>query len=292
MFKEPANNPQIMHTRVLRSMLESGFVQAEDGKLHYEANGTGPALVLIHAGFLDRRMWDQQFQLFSKHYRVIRYDVRGYGKSDRPETNFSDYKDLHTLLSHLGIGSTHIIGVSNGGRIALDFAVEYPQMVRSLVLVGTGVKGREILGPEEEKAWDEFDVEMKPQEEAVKENRLAEAAEMDVNVWASAQTPESRNRILEIAIDNSHTQKENPGKLQVSPQPPAYKRLSEIRAPTLVIIGDRDVRGMRYIADDVHSKIEGSKILVIPGADHIVNMSRPDEFNRAVLEFLNSSGTF
>ncbi len=121
----------------------------------------------------------------------------------------------------------------------------------------------------------------------MKENRLAEAAEIDVNAWASAQTSASRRRILEIAMDNSHTQKENPGKLQVSPQPPAYKRLSEIRAPTLVIIGDRDVRGMRYITDDVHSKIQGSKKLMIPGADHIVNMSRPDEFNKAVLEFLD-----
>ncbi len=267
-------------------MLESGFVQVEGGRLYYEVNGSGPALVLIHAGFLDRRMWDEQFQLFAKHFRVIRYDVRGYGKSDRPKSNFSDYKDLYSLLSLLGLGSTHIVGVSNGGRIALDFTVEYPQMVRSLVLVGTGVKGREVSGPEQEKAWDEFDVQMKLQEEAVKENRLAEAAEMDVNAWASVQTSASRKRILEIAMDNSHTQKENPGKLQVSPQPPAYKRLSEIRAPTLVIIGDRDVRGMRYIADDVHSKIQGSKKLVIHEADHIVNMSRPDEFNKAVLEFL------
>ncbi len=112
---------------------------------------------------------------------------------------------------------------------------------------------------------------------------------MDVNAWASAQTPASRKRILEIALENSHTQKENPGRLQVSPQPPAFKRLSDIRAPTLIIIGDRDVRGMRYIADDAHSKIPGSRRLVIPGADHIVNMSKLEEFNRAVSEFLDNT---
>ncbi len=132
-------------------MLESGFVQVEGGRLYYEVDWSGPSLVLIHAGFLDRRMWDEQFQLFTKHFRVIRYDVRGYGKSDRPKSNFSDYKDLYSLLSHLGLRTTHIVGVSNGGRIALDFAVEYPQMVRSLVLVGTGVKGRKVSDPEEEK---------------------------------------------------------------------------------------------------------------------------------------------
>ncbi len=107
-------------------------------------------------------MWDEQFQLFAQRFRVIRYDVRGYGKSDRPQSNFSDYKDLYSLLNHLKVKSTNLVGVSNGGRIALDFVVEYPGMANSLVLVGTGVKGREVSSPEEEKAWDEFDVQMKP----------------------------------------------------------------------------------------------------------------------------------
>ena len=269
--------------------MESGFVQVEGGRLYYEVNGSGRPLVLIHAGFLDSRMWDEQFQLFAQHYKVIRYDVRGYGKSDRPLSSFSDYKDLHSLLTHLKVKNADVVGVSNGGRIALDFAVQYPDMVNSLVLVGTGVKGREVSSPEEEKAWDDFDAQMKPQEEAIKENRLAEAAERDVDAWASAQTPISRKHILKIALDNSHIQKDNPGKLQVSPQLPAFKRLSEIRASTLVIVGDRDVRGMQYIADDVHSKIPGSKKMVIHGADHIVNMSKPKEFNKEVLDFLGKT---
>lgn len=267
--------------------MESGFAPVDGGRLYYEVNGSGHPLVLIHAGFLDLRMWDEQFELFSQQYRVIRYDVRGYGKSDWPNASFSDYKDLHNLLLHLKVRTAHILGVSNGGRIALDFAAECPHMVDSLVLVGTGVKGRQVSGPEEEKAWDEFDAQMKPQEEAIKDNRLAEAAEMDVNVWASAQTPDSRKRLLEIALENSRVQEDGPGKLQVSPQPPAYNRLREIRVPTLIMIGDRDVRGMHYVSDDVHSKIQGSKKLVVPGADHIINMSRPNEFNKAVLEFLD-----
>ena len=265
------------------------MLQVDDGRLYYEVNGRGDPIVLIHAGFLDNRMWDEQFQLFAQHYKVIRYDVRGYGKSDEPKTSFSDYKDLHRLLAHLSVKTVHIVGVSNGGRIALDFAAEYPDMIHSLILVGTGVRGRGVSGPEEEKFWGEFETQMKLQEEAVKGDRLAEATEIDVNTWASAQTPASRKRILEIALENSHVQKDEPGKFQVSPEPAAYKRLSEIRAPTLVIIGDRDVRGMRYIADDVHSKIQGSKKLVVQGADHIVNMSKPKEFNKMVLEFLESS---
>src|SRR5207245_5141300 len=83
-----------------------------------------------HAGFLDSRMWDTQFELFSENYRVIRYDVRGFGRSDIARTKFSDFKDLRGILDHLRVKTASLIGVSNGGRIASDFAVEYPSMVR------------------------------------------------------------------------------------------------------------------------------------------------------------------
>ncbi len=76
----------------------SGFVKARGGRLYYEATGSGPGLALIHAGFLDSRMWDEQFQLFAREYNVVRYDVRGYGKSDRPEQRYSDSADLLALL--------------------------------------------------------------------------------------------------------------------------------------------------------------------------------------------------
>ncbi len=269
------------------SILESGHVQVDDGRLYYEVEGEGPALVMIHAGFLDSRMWDSQFKLYSQNYRVIRYDVRGFGKSDIAKTKFSDYRDLHTLLKHLRVERTSLLGVSNGGRIALDFAVEYPDMVEALVLVAPGVSGYKDSGPEEERLWKEFDERMKPQEDAIGENRASDAVEMDVNAWASAQTPVSRKRILEIATDNFHANIERPWKLQVYPDPPAFQRLSEIHVPTLFIAGDRDVPAQILEVDNLHSHIPGSKKVLIHGADHIVNMSKPEEFNRKVLEFLN-----
>ena len=159
-------------------------------------------------------------------------------------------------------------------------------MVESLVLVGTGVSGYETTGPDEDKIWEEFDRQMKPQEDLVKENRIREAVEIDVKTWAGAQSPESRNRIFAIALDNSHILKEHPGKLQVSPNPPAFKRLSEIGVPTLLIIGDRDVQGMQMIVERLHKMIPDSKKVVIHGGDHITNMSKPEEFNKTVLGFL------
>ena len=268
-------------------VVETGYAEVDGGRLYYETSGKGPALVLIHAGFLDSRMWDTQFQLFSENYRVIRYDVRGFGKSDVARTKFSDYKDLHGLLDHLRVKTASLVGVSNGGRIASDFAVEYPSMVNNLVLVSPGMSGYKSSGPEEEKMWEEFDAQMKPQD-AVREGRAADTVAMDVTTWGSAQTPAKRERITQIAMDNFHVQVENPWKLQVPPEPRTWHRLSQIRAPTLLIIGDRDVAPQIVMVDNIHSHIRGSKKVLIKGADHIVNMSKPDEFNRTVLEFLRA----
>ena len=115
--------------------METGFVDVDGGKLYYETDGDGPAVVLIHAGFLDGRMWDSQFRSYSKTYKTIRYDVRGYGRSSVAKEKFSDHNDLRALLTHLNVARATIIGVSNGGRIALDFTVEYPERIQSLALV-------------------------------------------------------------------------------------------------------------------------------------------------------------
>jgi 3-oxoadipate enol-lactonase len=265
--------------------IESGIVPVDNGTLYYETDGQGHPLVLIHAGFLDRRMWDPQFNLFAKDYQVIRYDVRGFGRSSRAQNKFSDIEDLHALLKHLGVDKAYIIGVSNGGRIAIDFTANFPDMVDALILVGAGVSGYQN-SPEETAFWKEFDQQMAPQEELVKQGKLAEAAIMDVDAWACAQDPESRKKIATIALENAHLAVDNPWKLQVRPDPPGFMRLAEIRVPTLVMVGDRDVKGMQMAANIVHSKIPGSKHLVVNGADHILNTSRPDEFNRAVFDFL------
>jgi pimeloyl-ACP methyl ester carboxylesterase len=231
-------------------------------------------------------MWDPQFELFSKHYKVVRYDVRGFGKSDIAKTKFSDHKDLHALLKHLKLERASIMGVSNGGRIALDFAVEFPGMVQSLILVSPGVSGYKSTDLEEKSLWQEFDEQMKPQEIADKEGRAADAVEMDINAWASQTNPESRQRVREIAMDNFHVQADNPWKLSVRPDPPTFERLSSIHVPTLFILGDKDVPAQILMVHNIHSRIPGAKTEMIEGADHIPNVSQPEEFNRVVLDFL------
>ena len=266
--------------------MATGYAEVDNGLLYYETMGKGPALVLIHAGFLDSRMWDDQFELFSKTHKVIRYDVRGFGKSDKATSQFSNYSDLHTLLEYLRVESASLLGCSMGGGIALDFAVEHPNEVQSLILVSPAVSGYKPSDPEEERLWKEFGDRMKPQEEAIREGRAEDAVRMDLEAWAPLQNHTSHQRLREIALDNFHTQQEMPWKLQIDPDPPAYDRLSNIHVPTLFILGDREVPAQTLLVNRIHSRMPGSQRVVISRADHIANVSRPEEFNRIVLEFL------
>ena len=130
-----------------RSASPSGMVKVEGGELYYEMAGKGPVVVLLHAGLLDSRMWDGQFELLAKNYRVVRYDARGHGKSSVPNGKFAHYKDLNALLNGLGIKKATLVGLSLGGRTAIDFALAYPHMVETLVAVSPGVSGADFKDP-------------------------------------------------------------------------------------------------------------------------------------------------
>src|SRR5579875_658948 len=109
---------------------EAGFAQVNGTQLYYEMLGEGHPLVLIHGGYKDRRKWDDQFHAFAKHYRVIRYDVRGFGKSELPPAPYADRQDLSDLLNYLGVEKTYLLGLSLGGIIAIDFTLEHPDIDR------------------------------------------------------------------------------------------------------------------------------------------------------------------
>jgi 3-oxoadipate enol-lactonase len=119
----------------------AGLAEVNGTKLYYEAKGSGASVVLLHDGLLDSRVWDEQFESFARHHTVVRYDRRGYGRSNIAMEEFSDVEDLLHLLRVLGVSDAQLIGMSNGGRVALDFTLEHPDMVDSLVLVGSSLGG-------------------------------------------------------------------------------------------------------------------------------------------------------
>lgn len=120
---------------------QSGFVPSDGARLYYEISGDGEPLVLVPAGIADSSMWDGQLAAFARRYRVIRYDMRGFGRSAMVEGPFSHHEDSRALLDSLGIERAFLVGCSIGGRAIIDFALEHPELVRALVPVGSALSG-------------------------------------------------------------------------------------------------------------------------------------------------------
>lgn len=257
-----------------------GFARVHGARLYYEMKGSGHPLVLIHGGQMDCRMWDPQFDLFARRYTVIRYDVHGYGRSDVPAKGFSHAEDLFGLLDFLRVEKASIIGLSLGGRIAVDFALSHPESVETLVLVGPGLGGYRFT---DQSGWAIV--------EAARDEGLEKAAEMWLEhpyMTPAMEVPAIREKIRQLTIENAHTWLANPI-FERYLKPPAIERLSDIRVPALIVVGDRDVDDIQKIAEILRSGIAGSEKQVIPGAGHIVNMEKPEEFNQVVLGFLEKS---
>jgi 3-oxoadipate enol-lactonase len=109
--------------------VQTGSVAVGGTRLSYDELGKGPTLVLIPGVYMYRHMWDDQFAAFAAHHRVIRYDIRGFGESPLPQEPYTDRHDLYELLTHLGVGRATVLGLSLGGIIALEFALEHPELV-------------------------------------------------------------------------------------------------------------------------------------------------------------------
>src|SRR5262245_1060849 len=128
--------------------VQTGFASANGAQLYYETAGSGHPLVMVHAGIADCRMWDDQFQFFAGKYRVVRFDMRGYGKSAPIAGDFYLHRDLNGLLDFLEIKRAYLMGCSKGGRAIVDFALEYPQKAAALITVGSEPSGFKFDAPE------------------------------------------------------------------------------------------------------------------------------------------------
>ena len=261
-----------------------GLVSVPGARIYYEEAGRGPAVVLIHGGYLDRRMWDREFSWLARDHRVVRYDVRGHGRSEADSVPFADYEDLRALLDSLHIARAAVVGLSLGGGIAADFALAYPERVSALVLVGPGVTGFPFHGPELE---------------AYLENiRTASASGPDavyaafVRWWCvgpSRRREEVAAAVLaavEEMVHGSLLGRWALEGLRRGLEPPAFGRLREIRAPTLTVVGGLDMPNILELADSIVTRVPGARRVVIPGAAHQVNMEKPAEFEAAVRPFL------
>lgn len=270
-------------------MTGSRFVDVEGGRMYVEEAGSGDAVVFLHPGLWDSRTWDPQFASFADRYRVLRLDARGYGRSSRPEPGvpYSHARDLRVVLDDAGIERAALVGCSMGGATGIDFTLVHPDRVSALVLAAAGPNGFEG-SPEQEAAWEAWWNERDaPVDAAVEAGDLERAQDLRLStMWAQLGTDdEGGRRIRDIAFDNLHelTMDES---AQIRLDPSAFSRLGEITVPTLVLPADHDPPEMEPIAVAVAERIPGARLVRIPETDHVINLRRPDEFDRVVLGFL------
>jgi len=281
----------VAQSKALQKNAYSGYAAVNNTKLYYEISGKGEPLVLIHGSFGDNRFWDTQFTVLSKKYKVIRYDIRGFGKSALPDSNevYKDCDDLKSLMDFLGIQKAHICGLSLGSIIAVDMGLAYPDKCSSLILCGPRVAGD---GTEEYKTptADSVRAIIAKTTEIVK-NQGAKAA--TDYLWAGDHAmgralvvPATRQNMFKMGYEYSwwrylHTSK------RTQAFPMALRNLKDIKIPVLIVTAEFDLQLCKEVAAIILKEIPTAKLISIKGAGHIMNMDKPEEFNKAVAEFID-----
>ncbi len=262
----------------------SGYAGSGGAKLYFETRGDGPALVFIHAGVSDHRMWDPQIEAFASRFKVVRYDLRGFGKSSMPEESFALRDDLLAVLKHLGIGKAALVGCSMGGATAIDFTLEHPEMVTALVPVGAGVSGWSDWSPQSVSLFAEM-------MDLVKKGDANGAFELSAHYWidgpsreASRVDPKYRERAVQLYRENFSL--EFFQRTETALNPPAIERLKEINCPTMVMIGDCDAQDLQRVAAHLAREIRGAKVTTIENAAHLPSLEHPAKFNSILGSFL------
>jgi pimeloyl-ACP methyl ester carboxylesterase len=229
-------------------------------------------------------MYDAQFPILARHYRVVRYDLHGYGRSGKPAQPYTHHEVLHGLLRHLGIERAALLGMSIGGMIAINTTLYYPESVAALLLLAAGVGGY----PMSEATQAQF----APLDEAFDAGDFVRAIDFQVHIWVDGpkRTPDQvdpaiRERLRGLITADLRRSRE-PGVEATEPDPPAYTRLDEIQVPTLVVVGDGDIQQVQDQADYIAQHITGARRIILPHVAHVLNMEIPDQVNQIILDFL------
>ena len=250
------------------------------GPLHVEQAGAGPAVVLIHAGVADSRMWDPQWAVWQTRLALTRLDLRGFGRSAPPAGPFSHAGDVLNVLDESGIDRAVLVGASFGGLVALDLAAARPERVAALVLADPPLPGH---------AWsDEMRGFFADEEAALEAGDLEAATDVNVEFWLPAASGPVRAAIREQQLNAFRLQVEEPDDSLLTEDLRAA--LATLEVPTLVVTGEHDKADFQAIADLLAETLPAARRSVVPGAGHLPSLERPDEFDAVVLPFLEGRG--
>jgi pimeloyl-ACP methyl ester carboxylesterase len=268
------------------------FAEVNGTKLYYEVHGSGEPIIFVHGNFGDVRHWDFQVEPFSQNYKVVRYDVRGYGKSAVPDSAiaYRDYDDLRALMDYLGIEKAHICGWSMGSGIAVDFALAYPDRVISLIPIGpwpNGYGGGKYTSVATDSMFTIFGKVFSLISSEGPKSATDYWWAGDHEIKSTVVKPRTLDSLLRIGYEYSWWGFLNPNKRDwYSPQ--AVEVLHTIKTPTMIVTAQHDIQACKESAALMHRQIQNSQLVSIDNAGHCMNMDNPEAFNRIIVDFISS----
>jgi 3-oxoadipate enol-lactonase len=256
------------------------YAELGDIRLYYEDQGDGEPIVFLHGFTLDHRQWKPQVEFFNARYRCIVLDSRGHGLSDAPVTGYdraSRVEDLQKFADYLKLDTFHLCGLSRGGVDAMGYAFKYQDRLKSLCLVSTGAAGFST-GNKYSKLDD---------------LARTEGVEAVKKAWLDMSMPWLERRHPDMATLMRQMVNEHSGAIWVDPMrgkyvtPPDLDFVHTIRVPLLIVAGKYD-KMFEPLAQQIHAKVPGSKLVVFPELGHMLTLEDPGEFNALYLDFLQS----
>jgi len=268
------------------------ILEFNGARIAYDTAGdhhTAMPILFIHAGVADRTMWDGQWAVFAERYRVVRLDTRGFGETVTQDVPYSNRDDVRALMDHLGIARAILIGCSRGGQIALDTAIETPDRVGALVVIGSGPGGYEPQSLPDDYALEEVIEHEMEQAEAAEE--IEKVIELDIRLWyigPRREPAQVSSAFLDRArpmLHRNYTHLHEGGK-PIILDPPSAGRLAGVVIPVLVLVGTEDSRYALAAADYMAQTLPQARKIVIDDAAHLPSMEHPDRVNADILSFL------
>lgn len=268
--------------------MRSFTIRSGKAELTGVEDGKGPALVFLHAGVADKRMWRDQMAAFANRFRVVAYDRRGFGETRYQPEVFSHMKDLRAVLDELAIEQANLVGCSQGGRFAVDFTLAYPKRVAKLVLVAPAIGG----APQPEELPDDVDNLLQQAEQAQDQNHHELVNRIEAHMWLDGPRSvdgrvQGSARDLFLRMNIVPLKSPSPGKDE--PAKDSFKRLKEIAAPTLLIWGDLDFPHLQERCAVLGKRIKGAQSAMMPGTAHLPNLEQPKQFNALLDAFLKGA---
>lgn len=250
--------------------------------IHYTIEGEGPLVTLSHSLGCNLSMWDDQAQALKERYCVLRFDTRGHGDTSAQPGRYTleqMVEDVHGLLAGLGITATHFVGLSMGGMIGQLFALEYPEMVESLVLCDTTSRWPDGSAP----IWEE-------RIQTVQASGMEPLVEPTIERWFTASFRERRRDVTDRirAMLRATPPEGYVGCCHAIPKIDTTDRLGAIRCPALVIVGEADPGTPVAMARVIYEALPSAELAILSSAAHLSNVEQPEEFNRVLRGFLDN----